>query len=158
MEQPGQQPMIEHHQSDTEGQSAHRFAKIFLSILAIIAVVFIIVVVVRYVLNRQNSSDVPFDDTELTLPEYPPAPLLDVPVLTETSNDKDRDGISDEREAELGTSDTQFDTDGDGISDQTEITIWQTDPNNIDTDGDGFADGVEIFNGYNPNGEGTIQN
>lgn len=71
-------------------------------------------------------------------------------------NDKDHDGIEDEREKELGTSDEAFDTDKDGISDQLEINEWKTDPTNADTDGDGFSDGIEILQGYNPLGEGRV--
>ena len=46
--------------------------------------------------------------------------------------------------------------DGDGISDYDEINIWGTDPLNPDTDGDGFPDGLEIVTGYNPLGEGKL--
>ncbi len=92
--------------------------------------------------------------------------LLDVEGITferkklpiEFENDKDRDGILDEKEAELGTSDLDADTDGDGLRDIDEINKWGTDPTKVDTDGDGFADAVELLNGYNPNGEGLFVN
>lgn len=71
-------------------------------------------------------------------------------------HDKDRDGILDEIEEQLGTSDFEFDTDGDGLSDKVEIEIWQTDPTNVDTDDDGFADGYEILKGFDPNGPGRL--
>jgi len=83
-----------------------------------------------------------------------------IPIIEVTDpspNDKDRDGILDEEEAELGTSDYDFDTDGDGISDQNEIEKWQTDPLDPDTDGDGFNDGFEILSGYNPLGAGALE-
>jgi len=70
--------------------------------------------------------------------------------------DTDGDGIPDVEEIKLGTSITDFDTDGDGISDYDEINIWGTDPLNPDTDGDGFPDGLEIVTGYNPLGEGKL--
>jgi hypothetical protein len=71
-------------------------------------------------------------------------------------NDKDSDGIADEEEKNLGTSDYQFDTDGDSLSDKDEIEVWKTDPLNPDTDGDGFFDGMEVIKGYNPAGAGTL--
>lgn len=72
------------------------------------------------------------------------------------THDQDRDGISDEQEAALGTSDTEFDTDGDTIPDDLEVNKYGTDPLNPDSDGDGFWDGYEILNGYNPQGEGRL--
>ena len=72
-------------------------------------------------------------------------------------NDKDRDGVSDEKEVELGTSDFEFDTDGDGLSDKLEIETYKTDPTNTDTDGDGFWDGLEVVRGFNPLGEGVLE-
>ena len=75
--------------------------------------------------------------------------------VTESVPDKDKDGISDEQEKELGTSEVEFDTDKDGISDQREIK-YGTDPTNPDSDGDGFTDAVEIIGGYNPLGEGKL--
>ena len=53
--------------------------------------------------------------------------------------------------------DLLIDTDNDGLTDNDELNIWQTDPDNPDTDGDGYLDGEEVSNGYNPNGEGTIE-
>lgn len=51
----------------------------------------------------------------------------------------------------------QTDEDGDGISDYDEVTRYQTDPTNADTDGDGYSDGDEVAAGYNPNGEGRLE-
>ena len=82
------------------------------------------------------------------------SPLLPDPSIFE--GDIDRDGVLDETEAELGTSNKTFDTDGDGLSDRAEIEAWKTDPLNIDTDGDGFSDGFEVLNGYNPSGSGEL--
>ncbi|UHQ18743.1 ZirU family protein [Lysobacter sp. KIS68-7] len=90
--------------------------------------------------------------------------------------DRDEDGLSDEREAELGTDPTKPDTDGDGINDGTEVENGTnpldpndpgkdtdndglnddkepdhgTDPTKPDTDGDGIKDGDEIELGTDP--------
>lgn len=71
-------------------------------------------------------------------------------------DDKDRDGLTDQEEQELGTNEREFDSDADLINDGDEVKIYKTDPLSRDTDGDGFSDGTEIRNGYNPNGEGTL--
>lgn len=79
---------------------------------------------------------------------------------TDTSNpfagDADRDGLSNDQESLLGTSNTDIDSDNDGVSDTDEVDIWKTSPTNADTDGDGYTDGFEIFSGYNPAGEGEL--
>ncbi|MFC1663084.1 thrombospondin type 3 repeat-containing protein [Patescibacteria group bacterium] len=49
-----------------------------------------------------------------------------------------------------------FDEDNDGLSEFYE-QLYGTEENNPDTDADGFNDGEEVHNGYNPNGEGTLQ-
>lgn len=72
------------------------------------------------------------------------------------ANDQDKDGIKDEEEKKLGTSDYEFDTDKDGLSDSSEINKWKTDPTKMDTDGDGFGDGIEVIKGYNPLGPGKL--
>ncbi len=72
-------------------------------------------------------------------------------------NDLDGDGILDSDEETYGTSPVNGDTDKDGISDKDEIEKWHTDPTKKDTDDDGFADLIEIMNGYNPSGEGVLQ-
>ncbi|MBP9761283.1 MAG: hypothetical protein KBD15_03535 [Candidatus Magasanikbacteria bacterium] len=71
-------------------------------------------------------------------------------------DDADRDGLLDEQELSLGTSNTDIDSDNDGVSDTDELEIWNTSPTNPDTDGDGYTDGFEIFSGYNPAGEGPL--
>ncbi|MEM6483985.1 MAG: Ig-like domain-containing protein [Pseudomonadota bacterium] len=58
-------------------------------------------------------------------------------------DDDDNDGLSDEREAELGTNPLGTDTDLDGLRDNVELEVG-TNPVVSDTDGDGFADGDEI--------------
>lgn len=63
--------------------------------------------------------------------------------------DTDGDGLSDERERELGTDPEQADTDGDGLPDGEELER-ETDPNTADTDGDGIPDGEELERGLDP--------
>lgn len=88
--------------------------------------------------------------------EEPQVVTMELPA--EFKHDKDRDGITDEEEEKLGTSDLETDTDGDGISDKLEIEKWKTDPTKIDTDEDGYTDFVEILNDYDPNGHGNLEN
>lgn len=71
--------------------------------------------------------------------------------------DTDKDGLTDEEEAEFGTSARTEDTDSDGLFDPEEIRTWETDPLDSDTDGDGYLDGEEVDAGYNPNGEGVLR-
>lgn len=79
------------------------------------------------------------------------------PIVDEFPNDKDRDGLDDQKEKELGLSNREFDTDGDGISDKDELERTKTNPLDKDTDKDGFSDGFEILKGYNPNGPGKLE-
>ena len=64
---------------------------------------------------------------------------------TEGEADTDGDGLSDAREAELGTDPTNDDTDGDGLPDGVEADT-DTSPLERDTDGDGLNDGREDAN------------
>ncbi|MFC1622473.1 hypothetical protein ACFL1Y_00565 [Patescibacteria group bacterium] len=64
--------------------------------------------------------------------------------------DTDNDGLSDNREYDLGTNPNQFDTDADGLNDFEEVEIYGSDPIQVDTDGDGYFDGNEVENGYDP--------
>jgi hypothetical protein len=58
--------------------------------------------------------------------------------------DTDRDGLSDEREAVLGTDPNNPDTDGDSLADGREHNALKTDPLAKDTDRDGLSDGAEV--------------
>jgi len=97
-------------------------------------------------------------------------------VIEVVWSDQDDDGLSDEKEAELGTDPSKPDTDGDGIDDGTEVGNgtnpldpndpgkdtdddglkddkepgFGTDPENPDTDGDGIKDGKEVEIGTDP--------
>jgi|GEM_PF-2039762 len=105
------------------------------------------------------------------------------PLASGENIDTDGDGISDSKEAVLGTDPKKIDTDGDGYKDADEIkngynptgtgrlplidtdkdglldaqeVFYSTQPNNPDTDGDGYKDGDEVKKGYNPLGEGRL--
>ena len=58
--------------------------------------------------------------------------------------DDDEDGLSNSREAELGTEPDIPDTDGDGLLDGEEVNQYGTDPLNPDSDNDGLPDGDEV--------------
>lgn len=78
----------------------------------------------------------------------PEQQVIEIPEWYKT--DKDGDGISDQKELELGTHPEETDTDGDTIPDRLEIEVYGTDPINPDTDQDGFPDGLELLQGFNP--------
>ncbi|MFA6428267.1 MAG: hypothetical protein WCW02_01865 [Candidatus Buchananbacteria bacterium] len=80
------------------------------------------------------------------------------PAVGNAFIDTDRDGLSDEEEAILGTDLTKIDTDGDGLTDYEEVKIYKTNPLNPDTDGDSFSDGAEVKKGYDPKGPGKLFN
>jgi len=64
--------------------------------------------------------------------------------------DTDGDGLSDEKEIELGTNPSIPDSDNDGLSDGEEFYDYKTNPLDADTDGGGVKDGVEVLNGADP--------
>lgn len=73
--------------------------------------------------------------------------------------DTDNDGLFDGQEVnKYKTNPLVSDTDLDGLNDYQEVETYATDPNKADTDGDGYQDGVEVGNGYNPLGEGKLDN
>lgn len=83
-----------------------------------------------------------------------------VPVQEESvisTADADKDGLTDEEEALIGTSPRNPDTDADGLFDLEEVRTWHTDPLQPDTDADGYLDGAEVSAGYNPNGSGVLR-
>jgi hypothetical protein len=82
------------------------------------------------------------------------APVVNAADLL--TNDKDRDGLTDDEETKLGTNLSVADTDGDGLSDYDEVKVYKTNPLKPDTDGDGNTDGAEVKKGYNPNGNGLL--
>jgi hypothetical protein len=68
-----------------------------------------------------------------------------------TFTDTDRDGLTDEVEAKLGTDPTKVDTDGDTLGDGEEVLLRGSDPLKTDTDGDTVSDDREVANGTAPN-------
>lgn len=64
--------------------------------------------------------------------------------------DSDGDGLTDERERDMGTDPLDPDTDGDGLTDGTEVLEAGTDPLDADTDGDLHGDETEAENGSDP--------
>jgi hypothetical protein len=65
--------------------------------------------------------------------------------------DTDRDGLTDEIEAMLGTDPTKVDSDSDRLGDGEEVLLRGTDPLQIDTDSDSVDDSSEVANGTAPN-------
>lgn len=59
--------------------------------------------------------------------------------------DTDGDGLTDDRELQIGTDPNNPDTDGDGIKDGEEVLTYKTDPLNPDSDFDGLKDGAEVY-------------
>ncbi|MGJ4149026.1 Rib/alpha-like domain-containing protein, partial [Corynebacterium macclintockiae] len=89
---------------------------------------------------------------------------IEAKVTVEAPKDSDNDGLTDEKEKELGTDPNKADTDEDGINDGDEVNGSKnpfdkdgkkvedgkpgapTDPKKADTDGDGTNDGDEVNN------------
>ena len=65
------------------------------------------------------------------------------------NNDRDHDGLTDEKETSFGTDETNPDTDGDGLYDGEEY-IYSTNPLLTDTDEDDYSDYDEIQAGSDP--------
>jgi hypothetical protein len=64
--------------------------------------------------------------------------------------DRDRDGVNDDLEVNLGLNPDSDDTDYDGIGDGDEMYVYRTDPFARDTDGDGLWDFDELHYGTSP--------
>lgn len=82
------------------------------------------------------------------------------PTQPQTTGDTDGDTLPDTWESENGLnlndgSDALDDPDFDQLSNRDEFQ-YGTDPQNPDTDADGFRDGAEVQAGYDPNGEGRL--
>jgi hypothetical protein len=58
--------------------------------------------------------------------------------------------------ADDSVSGAMLDSDNDGLNDFEEEMIYYTNVSNPDTDGDGYSDGSEVQNGYNPLGDGKL--
>lgn len=102
-------------------------------------------------LDIQGAPTTAVTETPTTTVFAPAAPVDD------PNKDTDADGLTDTKEAALGTNLNNADTDADGLTDGAEVNIWGTSPLKADTDGDSFSDGQEVFNGYNPKGAGKLK-
>ena len=101
-----------------------------------------------------STQTTPTPSPSVTPPIVTPEPI--VPPVVVTPTDADKDGLTDQEEATLGTDPTVTDTDDDGLFDREEVKVYNTDPLNPDTDGDSYSDGTEVKGGYNPNGSGKL--
>lgn len=99
--------------------------------------------------GEQNSASSPVDLAE---------PDSAAAAKGQAAIDSDSDGLSDEKEKELGANPLKPDTDNDGLFDGEEVNFYKTDPLNPDTDGDRYLDGEEVKGGYNPKGSGQLLN
>lgn len=79
-------------------------------------------------------------------------------IVITTVLDQDKDGLTDEEEAKLGTNPALSDTDHDNLFDREEVKVYHTNPLGSDTDSDGYLDGDEVKKGFNPNGPGQLLN
>lgn len=126
--------------------------KIFLLILVGLAVVGIAgYIAYTIIVQPANNDGVVNSVPEETVEESVPEETVEVVEV-----DTDGDGLTDDQEANFGTSAKLVDTDKDGLNDREEIRVYDTDPLDPDTDNDNFLDGEEVNNGYNPNGEGKL--
>ena len=79
-----------------------------------------------------------------------------VPVyLMVKTGDDDGDGLTNQKEIQIGTNVTNKDTDKDGLHDGEEVNNYGTNPTKADTDGDGLRDGQEISIGSDPTKKDT---
>ncbi len=138
-------------------------------IIIVIAIIFIVgtaATIAYFLLASREDASPAVSETEVTpVTETEPAmteektPVVTPPVVVTPPSDevdRDKDGLTDQKESELGTSPTNKDTDADGLFDKEEVLTYKTDPLDPDTDGDTYQDGAEVKGGYNPNGEGKL--
>lgn len=69
---------------------------------------------------------------------------LDPNAATDTTADKDNDGLTNLEEYQAGSRPDLTDTDSDTLSDYAEVRTHQTHPVKADTDGDGLNDNLEL--------------
>lgn len=74
-----------------------------------------------------------------------------VRVILSGAVDADDDGISQNDEAALNSSNGELDTDHDGLTDAQEIITYHSKPDDSDTDDDGMSDYYEVLHGLNVN-------
>lgn len=103
---------------------------------------------VNETVNQNNLNEANINSSEISLTN----------VVVTAAPDQDKDGLTDEEEAKLGTNPALSDTDHDGLFDYEEVKVYHTDPLKADTDADGYLDGDEVKKGFNPNGPGQLLN
>ncbi|MEW6407356.1 MAG: binary toxin-like calcium binding domain-containing protein [Patescibacteria group bacterium] len=143
-----------------EGLSPEKIArretikKSLIFIILVLLVVFGVVLTInRFLLSKKETA------TQTPSPISPPSKTTQ--QIIDESTDSDGDGMPDiwENEHKLDPrdpKDTDFDPDLDKLKNSEEYK-YQTDPQNSDTDGDGYKDGDEVKNGYNPKGQGKLE-
>jgi hypothetical protein len=158
---PKPMPMAPAYSAPTGG--SNKTWKMAVIILVVLIVLVLLVILGRFLYNKMVNpaapAVVPIENLNLNQPINEPALNIVEPTpINEpvVEIDSDFDGLSDAREAELGTNSQLPDTDGDGLFDRQEADVYKTDPLNPDTDGDTYQDGDEVKNGYNPNGPGKL--
>lgn len=160
---PQDSPMTPAYSAPTGG--SNKAWKMAVIILAVLIILVLLVILGRFLYNKMVNSAAPvvapIENLNVNQPinqpalnTVEPAPINEPAVEI----DSDFDGLSDVREAELGTDPQLPDTDGDGLFDRQEVDVYKTDPLDPDTDGDTYQDGDEVKNGYNPNGPGKLFN
>ncbi len=138
-------------------------------IIIVVAIIFIVgtaATIAYFLLASREDASPAVSEAEVTpVTETEPSkteektPVVTPPVVVTPPSDevdRDKDGLSDQEEKELGTSPTNKDTDADGLFDKEEVKTYKTDPLDPDTDGDTYQDGAEVKGGYDPNGPGKL--
>ena len=89
-------------------------------------------------------------DTEIAFQPPTPNQPATATAQAKLGQDDDRDGLTNQEEAQFNTLPEVEDTDGDGLKDGEEIHRYRTDPLLADTDRDGVSDGQEVLDGTDP--------
>lgn len=121
-------------------------------LMVTLVVCMVIFVVVRFLFLKDNGVQHTNDIMDIHLEESGNSETAIDPL----PDDKDRDGLTDQTEKDMGLSEVLPDTDNDGLHDNDELTVFKTDPLKFDTDSDGYGDGWEVLKGYDPAGPGTL--
>lgn len=149
--------MLESNYSEIPSENPNKKKIIIFVLLGVIILIGVLSLIIFFMKKSGSSNSAVDIKTASPIENTSSSPAAQtVQIIDKFPNDKDRDGIDDQKEKELGTSNQDFDTDGDGLSDSDELDVWKTDPTKSDTDGDTFNDGYEVLNGYNPLGAGKL--